>query len=227
MSVPVIKINATVRPEVGELISCVHKFYPSDFQNQSTERYSNPLLDKIVEEKINQVVDRKLPKSCYKLMTNVRKLFKDKTVIKGLERQFPSYGMTIMLNETTQNNIRSQTTITLKISLLTNYYTVFFEEFNWFLNFPAFKVSDRPTLFRIFSSSNPAIDPENIYSRSLKKIIEENFPTHKFIEHKLLFDKKLEYGFPYQLISNEKSFPIFAYLFDNDIFWGRNYEVIK
>jgi hypothetical protein len=227
MAVPVIKIKAKIRPEINELIGCVHKFYPSDFQNQPTDIYVNPTLDGIVKEKINQIINKKLPKPCYSLMTEVKKLFKDKIVIKGLERQFPSYGMTIMLNETTQNNIRSQTCITLKISLLTNYYTVFFEEFNWFLNFPASKVTNTPTLFQIFSSSNPAIDPTVLYSNSLKKIIEENFPNHEFIDHKLLFNKKIEYGFPYQLISNEKSFPLFAYLFDNDVLWKSNYVIVE
>ncbi len=228
MQPPVVKINATVRPEINEFISCVHRFYPSDFQNQSGEKYSNPIIDKIVEEKVNQLIYGNLPNSCYTLMAEVRELFKDKIIIKGLERQFPSYGMTIMLNESTQNNIRSQTTITLKISLLTNYYTVFFEEFNWFLNFSKFKSINRPTLFRIFSSSNPAIDLDNLYSNALKKIIGENFPDHKFVDHKLLFNKKIEYGFPYQLNTDEKSFPLFAYLFDNDVFLaGNNYEVVE
>jgi hypothetical protein len=226
--VPVIKINATVRPEIADLINSVHKFYPSDFQNQNTEKYSNPILDKIVEEKANQIIEGRLPEACYSLMTATQELFKDKTIIKGLERQFPSYGMTIMLNDQTSNNICSQTSITLKISLLTNYYTVFFEEFNWFLNFPKYKATNRPILFRIFSSANPSIDQKNLYFSSLQKIIEEHFPTHKFIEHRLLLNKKIEYGFPYQLITHEKSFPLFAYLFDNDVFLsGSNYEVVE
>lgn len=223
----IINLETQYSPLINEFVHAVRKYYSIDPKIPNREYDGYNLLVEIIENKIDQLVDNMLPKQFYNLIEAINLDFKEYTVFDKCYEQFPNYSLTIELANRISNNIQCISLLNLRMSLLTNYYTIFFEEVNIFNDFSENERINRPLSFRIFSSRNNGIDPEKILLKKLKKMIDESFPEYKFVHHKILFDLKIDSAEPIGLTGyGLNSYPIYAFLFDNN-YHLPTYQVIE
>ena len=107
--------------------------------------------------------------------------------------------------------------LSVRISLLTNHYTVFFEELIFHKNLRAGSNQAVSMSFTVSSSIGHIANAENMV-QTLKTIVESNFPDYKFVNHRLLFCRKIEGGYPHGADRNpfKKEFSLYNFLFDNE-----------
>jgi hypothetical protein len=183
--------------------------------NQEFEGYK--MIGQIVEEKRNQVLKNKLPLSIVGLIGKLNNYFKSFEVLDECYLPFPAYSISVHFTDNVYGHIKVSSYIRVKISLLTNHFTVFYEDVNYFENFS--KVT--PMVFRIFSSLNKAIDQEKDYFNSILMAVQRHFPSYVFVNHRNLFTSKVN-GVPYNQLQDERNslHSVYDFLFDNEYSWG-------
>lgn len=211
---------------ISNLIQSVKKYYPIELSLSNNDYEGYSALIKIVENKIEQIINNDLPSYFYKFVGDINVYFKGFKIIDECHKQFPNYSFSIKLSDKTSNYIHSNSILVIKLSLLANYFTVFYEEINTFEKFSKFKYKYQPLVYRIYSSNNNVIDPEKAHFDKVIKLIQEYFPSYVFVEHSILFNAKVSNGNPYNQKANKNSTPfsIYDFLFDNEYTWG-NLEI--
>jgi hypothetical protein len=201
---------------LNDLIEAIHKYYPitQGVPNEEYEGYR--ILQKIIDTKIDGFTSGKLPDDCYALITQIAECFNNCPVNVHWYTNFPSYSISVELANETMDHIKRTSSLNVKISLLTNYYTIFFEEMNVFNGFKERHDKNKPVLFRILSSKNLNVDTEKTFIAKVQNIITPLFPGYKYVNHDFLFKKKLPKGIPIGFLDPIPNYyPIYAFLFDN------------
>ena len=201
---------------LNDLIKAIHNYYPIEqaILNEEFEGYK--VLQKLIDTKIHGLTNGQLPKECYALVKEIESFFVNCPINVHFYTNFPSYSIGIELANDTSDYTRRTSWLNVSISLLTNYFTVFFEERNLFNGFKEQNNKNMPILFRILSSKNHNIDTENIFVEKIKDIVATLFTEYKYINHRLLFNYKLPNGIPIGFFDPIPNFyPIYAFLFDN------------
>ena len=209
-----LKENANV---IRELMNSIKKYYPINTCIKNEDYPGDQLLDKIVADKIDSFTSDNLPKECYDLVNEINANFGAFTLHVRYYNFFPSYVITIELADKAVDCVRRVSWLNVKISMLTNYFTVYFEDQNWFNNLSDFKGSFKPIYFGVLSTRNTFYDPDEHLFNNLKNITLSYFPEYKHVSHKLLLDTKIDNRTPlgkYKDIIEPHS--IYSFLFDND-----------
>jgi hypothetical protein len=219
--VPEIKISVGDNP-FFDLVKAVYQYYPigTGDINEAFPGYGR--LNAIVKDKIERLVANTLPVAPSKLDSDVRNSFNNLTVLNSYHHQFPNYAMDIRFPKIEYPEVDLNYKLSLRISLLTNYYTIFFEEVIFHKNLRAGSDQAPSMSFAVSSSIGHIADAGNIV-QTLKTIVGTNFPDHKFVNHALLFSRKIRGGYPHGADGNpfNKEYSLYNFLFDNE------YEVFE
>ncbi|TZF82287.1 hypothetical protein FW774_16515 [Pedobacter sp. BS3] len=216
--IPEIKITTEFPDSLQDLIAATLKYYPVGFDIPNTQYSGYQNLLKIIEQKIDLLIDQKLPDECEALVKSVRESFGDYAIITEFERQFPNYCLTIKLLHKDLDEISIYYYLKLKISLLTNYFTIFYNELIHHKNIPAWPGRFVPLRTSVISSNIMLVDQEQKYLNILAAIVKECFPNYTFVNHRLLFNRRVRYGTPHGMEDNNLTiqYPLYNFLFDND-----------
>ena len=208
--------NIEKKEIIKDLIDAIRKYYPIDLSISNNEYSGYKLLENIVNSKIDGLKRGILPIECYELVKQIESFFKPYTVHVKYYTNFPNYSITIELSNGNNYNIKTISCLNIILSLLTNYYTIFFEEWNWFNGFTKSVDNNNPVLFRIMSSRNLNIDPQKDIFNKSNFIVSQQFPSYKFVSHQLLLNQKLPNGVPFGYYDSiPYTYPIYAFLFDS------------
>lgn len=145
----------------------------------------------------------------------LKKRFQNFKVLVNFYRQFPNYSISIQLLNDQSEYSERYLFLTLKISMLTNYFTVFFEEITKHTDIiisPGYAINS--TI--IFLESQKF--PERLqYFEQIKQIVKECFSEYNFVKHYILFSTKVEHGTLYGDSSANEGIKnsLYRYLFDN------------
>ncbi|MGC4231554.1 MAG: hypothetical protein QM594_00955 [Niabella sp.] len=204
-----------------ELEKIVLKYYEKDdFKIKS-----------IVNKKIEVEVASKdaiFTRFCKILQDNVRPL----TVYNFMHFNFPNYVAAINFPDNTTEDIAKRSYLVICLSLLADYYTLYFSDTFYFRNYGDYKdgVDLVPPHFTIHSlETNPSFLDSKI--NAIKESIAVFFPNRKYIRHDLLKKWKNEKFYPYgedEKMLGLKQFSLFELLFDRQLtFCSENMEVLK
>ncbi|RZK38720.1 MAG: hypothetical protein EOO90_21355 [Pedobacter sp.] len=195
----------------------VSQYYPieTDLSNESFEGYQKLLA--ITHVKINQVIDDDLPASFNKLINEVSKEFKDFKVFSEIYKQFPNYALRIELLNKDFEEVSVTYNLKLRLSLLTNFFTVFFEEVILHKNMSYGPTIYFPLTTNVLSSRLEFIENGKSDLNKLKAIVQEIFKEYGYISHISLFNTKILNGIPHGFLADpEVQYPLYSFLFDND-----------
>ena len=124
--------------------------------------------------------------------------------------QFPNYVFKIVLNTSEKDYTKQSSSIFLVISLLTKFYTVFYEENMNFIGlhdlWPSCEVN-------LLSEVNFNFDAEGAFFQKLKNIAQQVFPDYNFISHTVLLSYTIKIGTPYGQFAKRDA-TLYEYLFD-------------
>ncbi|WP_293305060.1 hypothetical protein [Pedobacter sp. UBA5917] len=214
--VPEIKISVSDNP-FFDLVKAVYQYYPigTGDVNEAFPGYGR--LTAIVKDKIEKLISNTLSEACSKLNSDILNSFRNLTVLNSYHHQFPNYAMDIRFPKIEYPEVDLNYKLSLRISLLTNYYTIFFEEVILHKNLKVGSNQSLPMSLTVSSSIAHITDAENMVQK-LKTIVETNFPDYKFVNHQLLFSRKIQGGYPHGADGNpfNKEYSLYDFLFDNE-----------
>ena len=216
--IPEIEISSNEYNPIYDLVKAVHKYYPIGL-NEPNDFYAGyQQLKGILAEKINKLMANSLPAECLRLEEDTQSLFKNYPVLNSYHRQFPNYALDIKLPDKKYPEIQLSYHLKIRISLLTNYYTLFFEEVALHKNIMRSLISLNPMVSYAVSSTLVGIDGSQKMIENMKNVIQTHFPNHQFVNHNLLMLRKMHGGYPHGTdpnpYNNENSF--YNFLFDNE-----------
>jgi hypothetical protein len=209
-------------PLVFEIMKCLDGYYLFGLPNLQRQYKGEAEMSKIVSKKIVNIQAGKGNN-----WTDLMGTIKEKVAGELFDRayyQFPSYDATIELEKGTKGAIELTTNLNIGISLLGNYYTVYFEDLAKARGFSSDPSND-PTWILYYSKK--AVNGEALTQKlnDVRGYIEQHFIGFTFVPHDLLFTYKIKHTLPFQ-ISWEflgTEYPIYDFLFQ-----GRfSYEGVK
>lgn len=206
-----------IQPVIIELLKNTQKYYPIGMPFLYEEYDGYKMFKEKLEKKVNQILAKENT-SWVRLVENVRQKFSLKPIFDYSYLQFPSYIMNLELKKNDSKEIEYTKSLVLNISLLVNYYTLFFEDIVKVKKGIDEKGLQNSPYFRIVYF-NKCIDKDCFeIAYIIKKISEEVFEEYKFIQHDLLLNNKVQGGNIYGDMRNEefKEYSLYEYLFSND-----------
>ncbi|QNN41052.1 hypothetical protein [Pedobacter roseus] len=224
--VPEIKISVCDNP-FFDLVKAVYQYYPIGTRDVNEAFPGYGKLTTIVKDKVERLISNTLPAAPSKLDSDIRNSFNNLAVLISYHHQFPNYAIDIRLPKIEYVEVGLNYKLSLRISLLTNYYTIFFEEVILHKNLKA-GFNQTPSMsFAVSSSIGHIADAENMV-QILKTIVETNFPDHKFVNHVLLFSRKIQGGYPHGADGNpfNKEYSLYNFLFDNEYQVSEDFNVV-
>ncbi|OKS84879.1 hypothetical protein [Mucilaginibacter polytrichastri] len=211
-----ISVDVKVSEEILALLSAIHRYYPIGLPHLNNDYAGYQDVKNIIETKINQLIANDLPEHCTALLNEVKAEFSGLEVYDNLYHQFPSIDLSINLFNSKENNIERVTLLSLKISLLTNHYIIYYENSFTFTNYQTLR--HIPIKTRIISSVNEEADVSGEWYKKLFKIVNHIYPLYKQVNHRHVFTRFIKGGLPYPFdYSNQIDYPIYNYLFGNDV----------
>ena len=140
---------------------------------------------------------------------------------------FPSYTLLINLGNIKTNNDRCRKTFVLNLSLLTNYFTCYFEDVHDFFNDNERKGNSNVSVVYATTSHDTQ---DKILLDAVKSIIPGHFPDYEFVAHHLLFNTKISgvttYTSPELIHNPVLATSIYELLFSHELF-VENYKVLE
>jgi hypothetical protein len=201
-----------------ELLTQIHLYYPVGIPQVYRQYPGYKLIEQKLEKKIDEL-SKDENVDWIKLVSDVNKEFSSYKVHDFGYYQFPNYYMEIELEQLNEKGFEVRRVITVCISLLVNYFTVFMVDFYKFSNFENKNVIGITPSFRIVY--NKSTD-EKIYIESIEfliTLIEQHFKTHKFLPHSDLLNLKLSGSGAFGDMESYKfgeTYSAYRYLFNND-----------
>lgn len=221
---------------VNNLVDAIKLFYPISTDevlfDDPMSRLSNtvyPNIDEIVRQKLNILYVEpnsgdnisfgqfdSLLSNHKSLLTGFQKLFQELEVHDWSFRQFPNLAYHIKFKERSMDYIMSTCALNVKISLLTNYYTLFFEESVQVFHETQIKRTKAPLLVNCVSADNEFMDVNQHYINTAKALVEEHFINYNYVPPRLLFDNKFDGSVPFRARPDKISYPLYSFLFERD-----------
>lgn len=210
----------------SELINQIDKYYPisCNYPSDSLEEFK--LIDAVILNKISNIQADNLPEACKKLLAHLIGEFGEEKIFNRYYEQLPNYKLSVTLLDNTVQNIRAITWLTVEASLLSNCFTVYFENSYWFNDISRSKNLDSPVAFRVISGNHKGVDADGKYIKLVKDSFQRYFPDYQFCEPYFLMKTEVEKGIPfrmnYRVKSNTNS--LYNYLFCS-VDWSPNTEI--
>ncbi len=204
--------------QAQQLLEKIHFYYPIGMASMETSYRGYDFYKELLEKKINGLIN-----NTDTPWTSFIKLLDEYEGLNILDcgfQQFPSYTVKLEMKKTTGEAFDYQRSLVVNISLLTEHFTLFFEDHYLYKNFtdgfrnPTFKIA--------FSKSTIE---ESQLADLIKRVCEDLaklFPAHKFIYHKTLFLYKIKDGHLYTIGETPSDTNLFLYHYLFDGFYDTN-----
>ncbi len=209
---------------INQLENIVKTYYPPNIGN--TPDLALPIPDRatIVAGKINAIIAKE-PTVWSQLIAAVENTYafpvKDISYL-----QTPNYKLEIILNKWQYaEHISCTRSLTLLVSLLCPYYTLYFEDNYTISNVKRDSSSRDVPLKVVFSQIMPDLfENAGGYIYDLKNIVGKYFPQYICLFHKFLMQRTVDgkYDLPWAI--DEGPHPLFFYLFDGP--FDKNMEIL-
>lgn len=203
-----------------DLLLKIHFYYPIGLPFATKEYSGDKEISQIVAKKIDQITNNETTEwACF---LNDSRLHNKTVEVDDLSYfQFPSYTLEIPLTLNTFDNLTITKNIIVSVSLLTDHYTIFFEDRFIYRQMPndlsrykgAFSV-----VYFVSNTNQSYIKLLEIIKRDLKK----HFSSFTFVPHSLLMSTIIEGGIPYKkfddyLDDRARKFSMYEFLFNSNI----------
>ena len=196
-----------------DLLKSVYRYYPVGLPNFQSSFEGRAKAMDILEKKIIAVQDG-TPNDWTRLISVLTEK-KIGEVRDAAYIQFPSYTATIILKQASTEWIEFTQYLHVTVSLLTNYYTVYFEDR---LGHKVFYESEKhnPHTYLYYSNIRDPTSPSAEAFHEVKSIVASVFRNHQFVPHQLLFDHKVQgvYSLYEPQDQGLMEAPLFTLLFD-------------
>lgn len=214
---------------IEELKIAIEKHYPLVDKKADRIMRQQPIkLMSLTERKINDVILNDVPKDCAELFKNLQTHFSGLQIVPEFHRQFPNYALTIVLDEDNCKDFQVVYNLKIRISLIVDYFVVFYEEVLTHNNISGNPVMFQPLKTQLISSSLRLRDHENIISNEVKKLVTHHFPNHNYLNHLPLFKSVFTDSLPFgaeevEVGPLDRSF--YTFLFDNEFLFRKNVNI--
>ncbi len=211
---------------LNDLLKSVHNYYPINTTEAENVPGKTTQRNKILEAKINGVINGE--SSAWSKL--VQRLSGHHKHISNMDfLQFPSYVLTIKTEESTLSEfVTLSSSLTISVSLLSNYFTVFCED-NYEITNIKNDWEDHPIKFRIFYTERLAESGNHSVQHllnSIKKETKTYFPTYDFVHHAALMSNTVPGNMVLPWTPQTASHSIYTYLFDGFLSYN-NLEIRK
>jgi hypothetical protein len=208
-----------------ELLVAIHEYYPIGIPEIYREYDGFHKLKKIILEKIGK---NEQYNTYTVLVNNLRELFFPNELNDYSYFEFPSYFLTIDLEETDLNGIKLKVRAIIVISLLANLYTVYFSNTYSFIDDDFFSSKNHQSYEIIYFNDCKNKGLREI-SNKVKREVEQRFKEHKFIHHFVLFDNEVKGGRTLLDLDNDfpnQNYTYYDYLFSIDKVLKSDFKVL-
>jgi len=174
------------------------------------------IISQAVKHKFDLIASKSLPQEWVNFGNDLEKELPSITKQSQISRNFPNYSYTFFIEDKTVDGIQSIILLKLKMSLLCNYFTVYYETHFVFTYLPGF-LNGHPIRQMILSGTQQEADPDSKTFKSIVLAFQKNFPDFLFADPVLLLSYHVEGITPLGGLDDVSyRCPIFTYLFDND-----------
>ncbi|RZJ85813.1 MAG: hypothetical protein EOO20_19570 [Chryseobacterium sp.] len=216
MEAPIINITVDQHDYDRKLSDAVKQYYLLDKKLLTGEIEDNHFeLTGILEEK-RLALSSNEPTIHSRLLSEIQREFVD--VQDQAYKPFPNYAFRVPLGEHLAGHVQTSTGINLVVSLLTNMFTVFYED--W-VKIDGINILGGPFATSVLSENQAIKDPEGKLFSKLKDIASSALIDYEFIPYQHLFYNTIPVGSVYNL-GGVENYPVYNYLFDLN-YLGGNY----
>ncbi|MBZ4192658.1 hypothetical protein [Niabella beijingensis] len=207
-----------MKNEITTLLEHLYKYYPIGAPNQQNSYDGILRKNKIVEQKITDIIEKKDTKWTV-FLGGLEKAKIGFPINDVSYLQFPSYEMSIVIKDIVKENIcEIKRELVINASLLCPVFTIFYRDTYKFL------FNESIPLHHIVYLQAGRLQDDLI--KQIKKTFEASFSDYDYYDHYLLFKYKI-YGYDPSGYSNlSVGVPIYNFLFDES-FDIRNVDVLK
>lgn len=197
---------------INELLNKVFHFYPIGIDHFKKNYKGFLEIKSIVEKKLESEINNENAQ-CNLLLNDIEIIFSDTSVLNHFHYQFPNLEIEIVMDSFQENFTKHRCHLVLIISLLTNHYTLFFEDtflFSSLINYS----SEFDPPFKIIQSFYRHKYFEKISFSAINLSITKFFPNHKYVHHYPLKNIEIEGGCPFgEDYTNGDKYTLFDFLF--------------
>lgn len=200
------------------LLKRVHEYYPIGLPEANEDYAGHHILKEKLESKINGIINNAIPADFINLKKGIEDAFQNTElrVLDEYHTQFPSYALSIELFKEKYNTITVTDSIKVNTSLLTNHFTLFYDQTILSSCYSAVVNQQLPVFSTIISSHNN-LDKGRHYYDILINLITKHLPSYIYADCQKLFTCLIRGGTPFGMDNlTDKNYPIFAYLFGNE-----------
>ena len=207
-----------------DILKDLYHFYPVGIGNYKS--YPGLL-------EMREIVSNKMDNECNdpesisnRFNISLQKELPDLKVLNMNYYNFPNYVDSIQINNRLENDIEHSFSLEIFISLLTDYYTLFFAD-NYWVN----KGSERATVFSVYSFQKSLTRIDKTVYESTTRQVNLFFPKKKYIPHIFLFNTRINgsvpFGEEWSPIIQENNYSLFQLLFHYGGFRIDNSDVFE
>lgn len=223
--IPTITITLDPSNLVNNIIRTVHHYYPLGFEYMN-EQYDGFLeLKNIVKDKVLKGREGMLSAEAGKLKTKLEEKYPGLSIYFDFCSESPSYSISFPVTTQDFESLDRELIFSLKISLLSNYYTYFFVE-----RVRHKTIFTRPGSFghvsTVISQEGKQGDKEREMVAQVNSIFLDCFPSYQFVNHYHLFLMKVN-GVPYGQDYNDpkRDYLLYDFLFESGMYI--NYTLVR
>lgn len=181
--------------QLNDIFKAIHTYYPVGFSKYADNYYGTKEWTKILLEKHDSLREDR-SSTWQKLVAQLTDFDLVKQVLDQSYTQFPSLTVQFELKSQSQE-LGGRRFMIIDVSLLTPYYTVFFDDRYFYHNYTIAGRMKLPFhLSIVFTHADEAA--RNFFSEA-KALVERFYPAHGYLSHKALMDIKAEGGIPYHI----------------------------
>lgn len=208
---------------IEDLLKKVHEYYPVGMPDLSNSYSGRLAFNEIIRQQYDGQRPKEETESWSKTLDELKKLPQDRLYDLSMY-QFPNYAVKLTLEKSKDQEVYTERTLHLAISLLTHHFTTFYS-YSIEIESLRRKFSRKDSLqlgHIVFYGKETANSEQKDLLTKANNIVTTNFPDHYFVAHDLLMKREIEGVMPYdeeleyyQLRMKAHSF--YELLFDNGI----------
>lgn len=203
---------------LNKLIKAVHKYYPIGF-NLRNDLYDGFLeATQIARNKVIQLHENSIPAPRIEFEKQLKAYFNGFVVFNDFHTEYPSFSFSIVLDRNDSIYFEKELLFIVKISLLTNHYTFFYQEY--VKHKDVLHSTGHPYNTTIISLKSQVEKNKIANTHQITQMMTNCFPEYEYANHALLFSTMIKYGVLYgeedAYAKNDNS--LYAFLFDNQTY---------
>jgi len=198
---------------INELFQKVHDFYPMGSDRVDQTFPGKVKYDAILKDKIDSIINHQ--STAWESFASDLSCLNEHSLFNMSYLQFPCFIGKLQIVSDENSRFNMQRTLVIAVSLLCDYYTLYFEDTYAFAGYTDLSV--KPKLHILFSKRNDSGEEEVLFN-TVHSMLRKSFPRFGFVNHKLLFDTRIKGGFVYPdgEACPDRRMNLFNFLFDGD-----------